>query len=198
MPFPQTFKEDGGIWGAPLFVEYFGYDHSASVPANTQLTQDGHASVPLQPNGSPWAPGATTVVSWTVPSGLWSATIASSPHAETISLAAQAASSGSVVSCSYAATYDDGYSGVQTLTVGDDTAETPDPRDKDNLTLTNQVSGHLPDTTGIDSYAIVALTPWFTGGASAGRDYTMNLLDSDGALFPGVWIQERFVSSTLP
>ncbi|MFY9234419.1 MAG: hypothetical protein WAO58_08155 [Fimbriimonadaceae bacterium] len=190
--YPATFKNDNNSDTNPFFFEYFNYSHTQPLPGNTQRTQNGNAQVMSQPEG--------TQVTWTLPSQLISVILGWDPYAQAIDLWAEAEGQALPLSCTFSLNFDDGLGNPPFfLTVPDDTSSSMVRRpDGSTYQMVNSVSCHKPGDTEILFDEQSLPTPYYPDGPVAGRRYRMQVLDTQDAPFPGLWVNERFITALPP
>ena len=122
------------------------------------------------------------------------------PYAQAIDLWAEAEGQALPLSCTFSLNFDDGLGNPPFfLTVPDDTSSSMVRRpDGSTYQMVNSVSCHKPGDTEILFDEQSLPTPYYPDGPVAGRRYRMQVLDTQDAPFPGLWVNERFITALPP
>ncbi|MBV6458556.1 MAG: hypothetical protein HONBIEJF_01687 [Fimbriimonadaceae bacterium] len=170
------------------YLQYFNYSHAAPRPPAAQVTQYAYCSVDTQP--------ADTVVSWTIPSSLYSLIIEEiDENSHLIDLSAETAVKDAEVRANYALSFlaDDGvmYFGEAI----DITTEVPQGLLSSHMKV-RRFSGHLPSALTLPAVFEQErlLFPNDPDTWQCGREYKYKLVDTFGEDCPGVRIQERYTT----
>ncbi len=179
---PVAPVHDGDDPSKPIHLQYFGFDPtSTATPTGTQIPRFvGSASTQNQPDDTffLWSYGALTDL-YEDGDGF-------------IILGASAAGGPIAVSCTMSLTFTDMYGVTASLSVADDTAQTPlQPVGQTPQYTPNTFNVHEPGSLTLLSKASAVPSPP-SGGTSCGDNYYFQLLDTTGVPQTAVWVQEAF------
>jgi hypothetical protein len=164
-----------------VYLQYFGFDFTGfSVPADAQTPQIGLArSHPNQPFGTQFA-WSITGASFPVPAPSLAAT-------QTAVVATQPTLQGGIaVRCTYRYTYEN-----QSFQYEDDSEQTPPPGSNGVAPAYYRFTGHMPAIAVEHIVGNLVLNN--PAPFRAEQAFRFSLYDQNGALMPGVWIQESLI-----
>lgn len=191
--------------GMPFHMQYFGYDPTGDIPANTQPERAIAAvTCPAQPPG--------TVYAWSVASP-FAMIYDTRPTDPSITIAGMAPGGPAKVACTFSLTYTFPNGATASISkAADDTATTVN-KDVTNRTVmwVNVLNSHKPSSAGVawqkaDNVTASGIYPPPppisqppVNGSYAGDNYGFEVCSQLGVLMPGVCVQERFITDgTIP